>query len=83
MAILFNMNIDLVSDWRMEQYFALQFYSGLSKQESIQIIEIETRTHTDYHAEFSDQQNMRVKYPNFKFGEEDKEVEIVCLIKTK
>ena len=32
-AILFNTNIDLMNNWRLEQNFSLHFYSGLKKQE--------------------------------------------------
>lgn len=39
-AILFNTNIDLINNWRFEQYFSLYFYSGLKKQEESYKLEI-------------------------------------------
>jgi hypothetical protein len=34
LAILFNTNIDLMNNWRLEQMFTLHFYSALKKQET-------------------------------------------------
>jgi len=34
LAILFNTNIDLMNNWRLEQIFTLHFYSALRKQET-------------------------------------------------
>lgn len=39
-AILFNTNIDLINNWRLEQNFSLNFYTGLKKQEFESIINI-------------------------------------------
>jgi hypothetical protein len=40
MCVLFNTNMDLVNDWRLEQNFTLYFFSGLIKQENEYKIEI-------------------------------------------
>lgn len=32
-VVLFNTNINLVNDWRLEQNFMLHFYSGLKSQD--------------------------------------------------
>lgn len=37
-AIIFNTNIDLINNWRLEQNFSLHFYTGLKKQEFESII---------------------------------------------
>lgn len=39
-CILFNTNVELMNDWRLEQNFSLHFYSGLLKQEHEFKIEI-------------------------------------------
>lgn len=39
-AILFHTNIDLINNWRLEQNFSLNFYTGLKKQECECIIDI-------------------------------------------
>jgi hypothetical protein len=39
-TVLFNTNMGLMNDWRLEKCFTLYFYSGLHKQESIQKLTI-------------------------------------------
>lgn len=75
-AVLFNTKIDLINNWRFELAFSLHFYTGLKKQENEVKIQIESR-------EIANESNLKMKFTNFNFNEEEKEPEIFSLIKSK
>ncbi|CAF0710078.1 unnamed protein product [Brachionus calyciflorus] len=81
LAILFNTNIDLMNNWRLEQNFNLHFYSGLKKQEFECVIDVSTRDENDLI--MSPHQVLKAKYSKFKLFDEEKDPEIYEIIKTK
>jgi hypothetical protein len=81
LAIIFNTNMDLTNNWRLEQFFSLYFYSGLKKQEKEYKIEIDNRNIQDSVPD--PMKSFKLKHPNIFLIEDDKEPEIFSLLHTK
>ena len=78
LALLFNLNIALMSDWKLERNFNLYFYSPLLKQEHEHKLNIDTRE--EY---FDAKRALQDKYQSMQFMDEEKEIEIEKAIQTK
>lgn len=80
-AIMFHTNMELINNWRFEITFTLNYYTALKKQVEPYEIDIETRDNTN---ELQVNPDFKLKYGHlFKFFDEDKELEIISIIKTK
>lgn len=78
LALLFNLNRALMSDWKLERLFNLYFYSPLLKQEHEYKVTIDTRA--EY---FDTKRALQEKYKSMVFIDEETESDIEKIIQTK